>query len=342
MRNRLLTVPLILLLAAATAAQDAIDENEWQKELEKKLAKNISIDFQDKTLNKILDFFRDIGKLNVVLDRNAKDVAQKRLTLTLRNVKLESAIAWSCRLMGLEYVVKDEAVFIAKRNDVPIDWRGAMQERYRRKVAGGQEAWLMAMEARLGQKLKVDFMNDHLATVVQYLATRTNINIVLDWHLVGKDKRVKLHGEMTVRSALKWVARLADVKYAIRDEVIYVASKEALENLRLETGESSLSILFRRAVAFTFKKTPLTQAMDRLSRLSGVKIILRGLSEDDKTLVTASSEGVELNKAIRMVMKKINLQHAISFSGTSVLVVVSPRKARPTETKPTKEGKAGK
>ena len=326
MRKAVFTTVLALLLIPTFGRTVFADKDEdWQTAIEKKLSKTGTFEFQDSTLTKALDFIRRFSELNLILDSKAGDLAEKHLTLKLRKVRVESAIAWTARLMGLDYAVRDEAVYLARRDDMPMDWRGEMQERYRKMVANAQAPWLAAMDARLDRPVKVDFRGDQLPAVIEFLATQSDLNIVLDYHLVGATKSIKLEADMTVRNVLNWVTKLADVRYVIQDEVIYVADKDSMEALHLETGESALSILFRRPVSFDFTQTPVRDTLEQLSRYSGVKIDLQGLEADDKLPVTARGDGVELNRAVRMVMEKTGRPYAVSFSGKSISIMLSPR-----------------
>jgi hypothetical protein len=101
--------------------------------------------------------------------------------------------------------------------------------------------------------------------------------------------------------------------------------------LHLETGESPLSVLFRRPVTFHFEKTPIKEAMDRLSRFSNVTIDLQGLNADDPLPVTVTGEQVELNRAVRMVMGETGRAFAISYRGKTIVIVVSPKGKAPAE-----------
>lgn len=338
MRRVILVVAAVLLMTGAAcpssgAVASAEGDKTWQSKIEEKLAKKVSFQFQETTLSKALDFFRRTGGMNIVLDSAAADLREKRFTLKLKDVRAESGLAWTARLMGLEYAVRDEAIFLARRDDMPVDWRGEMQARYRRMVAGGQESWMADIDAGLGRTIKVNFRNDHLGAVLEFLATRTDINIVLDQRLVDKTKPIKLEVEMSAKNILNWVTRLTGTKYVVRDEVIYVADAEGLRKLRLETGESQLSILFRRPVTFDFKDTPIRTALSQLSRYSGVKIDPRGIGPDEKLPVTVNGEGVELNQAVRMVMNATGRAFAISYRGKDILVIVSgkSRTGKPTE-----------
>ncbi|HUU43568.1 MAG TPA: hypothetical protein VMY39_02900 [Planctomycetota bacterium] len=338
MKRTLILSAALVLVAAVALAQD---DERWKTEIEQKLAKRVAVNFQDQTLNAVLEYFRRVGKLNIILDSKSAPLGERKFTLSLMTeVKIESGIAWTARLMGLEYAVRDEAIYLASRDHMPVDWRSEMQERYRSMVATGQEGWVAGIDGKLEQKIKVDFKNDDLARVLQFLGTVGQLNIVLDYHLADRVKPIKLEGEYTIRSVLNWVMRLGQIrdetgketetlKYVIRDEVIYVADTTRLEQLRLATGESVLGMTFRRPVTYHFTRTDLREAVDRLSRLSNVKIRLDGLRDDEKILVTLSGEGVELNRAVRNVMNETRRPYAISFTGTTIVIMVSPKRDTP-------------
>jgi len=341
MKRILIAVTVGALLAGAAVAQD---DERWQTEIEKKLTKRVTVNFQQQTLNSVLEYFRRIGKLNIILDTKSAGLGERKFTLGLMTkVKVESGIAWTARLMGLEYAVRDEAIYLAARHHMPVDWRSEMQERYRSMIATGQEGWIADVETKLDRKVKVDFKNDDLPRIVQFLGIQGDLNIVLDYHLANRTKPVKLEGEYTIRSVLNWVMRLAEikddtgknrdkVKYVVRDEVIYIADTQRLDRLRLATGESVLGMTFRRPVTYHFTRTPLRDAISRLSRLSNVKIQLRGLGADEKVLVTLVGERVELNRAVRNVMNETHRPYAISFSGKSIVIMISPRPGTAKET----------
>lgn len=324
MKRVVCIVVVTMLLAGTTTAAD--EEEDWLTKMEEKLARPVSFNFRESTLTDALSFFRTFAELNIILDSKSAEMSEKRFTLKLDKVRLESGIAWTARLMGLDYAVRDEAVYLARREDMPVDWRGQMQERYRKKVASGQESWLADIEARLGRTIQVEFRNDHLPAVLEYLVTESGLNIVLDYHLLDKTKPIRLQGKMSVRNALKWVTRLARVRYVIRDEVIYVANQEGLRALRLETGESPLPILFRRPVTFHFRNTPIRDALARLGRYAQVKIDLQGLGTDEDLPVTITGEGVEVSRAVRMVMDRTGRDCAISHSGSVIVVKILPKR----------------
>lgn len=333
-RTLLALVAALAFAAAAGAAEGALD---WQTKLDEKLSKVVSVNFQDITLNKALEFFRRTADVNIILDSKAADLSEKRLTLVLTRVRAESGLAWTARLMGLDYIIRDEAIFLAKPDDVPVDWRGEMQERYRKMVGGGQEAWLADIEARLSKTVKVAFRGDPLPQVVAFLAIESGINIVLDYHLAEVDKPIRLEGEMTVKSALGWMVKLADVRFVVRDEVVYIASQEALAALRLETGESPVELIFRRPVTFHFQQTPLKEAVERLSRLSGVAIEFQGLNPEDPITVSIEGEQVEIGRAVRMVMNDTGRPYVMSLRGKTIQVIVSSKPV-PKPPAPAKKG----
>jgi len=325
-KKLLLASVAALVLASVAAAEEG--DAEWQKKFEEKMSKVASVNFQDTTLNKAIEYFRGVTGANIILDAKATDLSEKRLTLVLKGVRAESGLAWTARLMGLDYVVRDEAIFLAKPDDMPREWRGEMQERYRRLTSGGQAPWVADIEARLARNIKMEFRGEQLPEVVQVLAAGSGINIVLDFHLAAAQKSVRLEGEMSVKNALNWIAKQTDVRYVVRDEVIYVADRESLAALRLEQGEAPLDLLFLKPVSFRFRQTPIRDAIAELSKLSGVTIDLQGFSLEDTGTVSAEGTDMPISRAVEMVVKETRRPYALSYRGKTIVVVVSP-KAKP-------------
>jgi predicted phosphodiesterase len=63
-----------------------------------KLAKPVNVEFQETTLTKALEFFRKSADLNIILDTGASDLAEKRLTIKLNNIRISTDLPLSWRV----------------------------------------------------------------------------------------------------------------------------------------------------------------------------------------------------------------------------------------------------
>jgi hypothetical protein len=77
------------------------------------------------------------------------------------------------------------------------------------------------MEAKLSRKITFDFLETPLEKAVEILSAKTGINIKIDPQVKTKGKEVTLRvEEMRFEAALHWIARLLDLWWEIKDNVI--------------------------------------------------------------------------------------------------------------------------
>jgi len=82
----------------------------------------------------------------------------------------------------------------------------------------------------LEQRVSFDFKNAPLAEVVDYLSALSGQNIVLDPRLGAERRTVSLKvTDMSLRSALKYLATVTRLKYAVRREAVLISSPQHLK-----------------------------------------------------------------------------------------------------------------
>ena len=80
-----------------------------------KLQSHMDVDFQATTLRELLDFFRQRLAIDVVLDNSASALADKPITLQLKDVRAQNALTWSLQQVGLRYTLVGGIVFVGDR-----------------------------------------------------------------------------------------------------------------------------------------------------------------------------------------------------------------------------------
>jgi len=309
----------------------------WEKEIDAKLSEVISVAFDGTELTKALQYFRDRTKVNIILDleepKHPGTAVMPRVTLKLDGVQAESALAWTVRLAGLTYVVRDEAVYVAPEVKVDPEWRQAMWDRYARRMSDLKTGWLRQIELKMQGPIDVNYHNDPVDRVGEDIALKSVLNIVVDAESAKTAKLVGFQArQMTVENVLKWVTKLSGMKYVMRDEVVYIASQANMAKLQLETGTAGLGARFVQPVTFEFKDMELTQALRNLQQRSGVKIELPKLPAEEHR-VTVSGKGLALDAAVRLVLDRAGLAYAISYR-TDAMVVMIREKSEKSEKKP--------
>ena len=97
-------------------------EEAWAQEIRRRLDKRVSFEFVQTPLSEAVQFLQNLTKVNMILDPVAiKDVGDAPITLRVSQMKLELALDWILRLAGLQYMLKDNAIFISKPENLTTD-----------------------------------------------------------------------------------------------------------------------------------------------------------------------------------------------------------------------------
>jgi len=102
--------------AEAERAEVVADKGSAQRAaVERALRKKISIDAVEMPVSDIAAYFRQVGGVNIVVE---KEAAPQTVTLQLRDVTLESALEWVTRLTGLAHTIRNGCVHIGPPDKV--------------------------------------------------------------------------------------------------------------------------------------------------------------------------------------------------------------------------------
>ena len=320
-------VAAILLSGLAAWGADAPKEAvaDWEKEMNAKLSEPITVEFDGTDLAKALAYFRDRTKVNIMLNMHtgrSTDTPTPRVTLKLDGVQAESALAWTARLAGVAYVVRDQAIYVTPETNVDPQWRAEMQARYSRRMNDLKTGWMRNIEAKLRKKIDVKFQNETVERAAESVAMQSGLNIVVDAESAKTARAVNYEADgMTVENVLKWITQYTGLKYTLRDEVIYIASPANMANLQLETGTAGIPAKFMQPVTFDFKDTDLMRALRQLQQISGVTIEVPQ-TPGVEMKVTISGEGMALDKAVRLVLDQTRVGYAISYRGDTMVVIL--------------------
>jgi len=312
----------LCLLGLVSGQCGADDKQAWQEEMDNKLSKSLSVDFDGVEVSKVMEYFRQRTGVNIILDMGGRVEREPRVTLKLNEVQAESALAWAVRLSGLTYVVRNQAVYVAPERSLKPEWRAEMRRRYARRLTDRKRGWMRQVNARLAAKIDVVFRNEPMDRAAEQLASKGGLNIVVDANSVKTSRPVNYQAKgMTVENAIKWTTELAGLRYTLRDEVIYVASQKDMVKLQLETGQAAVPARFRQPVSFEFKETDLMRALRHLQQMSGVAIEVPNVPAGDYR-VTLKDKDVELHRAVSLVLSQTGLGYAVSYRGETMVILL--------------------
>jgi tetratricopeptide (TPR) repeat protein len=91
---------------------------EWERRIEEAMGKKISFDFVETPLQDVISFLSSLTNVTIVLDQEAIRDQAPAVTLKVTDMRLESALNWVLKLVGLKYTLKDEAIFISKPGEI--------------------------------------------------------------------------------------------------------------------------------------------------------------------------------------------------------------------------------
>ncbi len=87
---------------------------EWENRIKDAMGKKISFDFVETPLQDVISFISSLVDVTIILDTEAIRDEAPSVTLKVTDMRLESALNWVLKLVGLKYTLKNEAIFISK------------------------------------------------------------------------------------------------------------------------------------------------------------------------------------------------------------------------------------
>jgi type II secretory pathway component GspD/PulD (secretin) len=101
--------------ARRSAPVQGLDERNdtWRKNINSQLEQEVTLDFQDNDLVDVVGFLQKITNVNIVLDPKVVAAAPPPVTLRVESMKLRYVLDFIMKLTGLNYTLRDEAIFIS-------------------------------------------------------------------------------------------------------------------------------------------------------------------------------------------------------------------------------------
>ncbi|MBI2192880.1 MAG: hypothetical protein HYU36_12950 [Planctomycetes bacterium] len=137
------------------------------------------------------------------------------------------------RLGGDELMtrVTDESTPQGPLMEYPADWKDIIAKRPTSVITEEEEPeWKRNIKSQMEKRISFDFVDTPLVDVVQFLNNLTGANFVLDPKAVaGQDTPVTLKvNDMRLGAAIEWILRLVNLSYTLKDEAIFISTKEGI------------------------------------------------------------------------------------------------------------------
>ena len=86
----------------------------WEARVRESLERKVSFDFVETPLQDVVTFLSSLAGVSVIVDTEAIKGTRHDVTLRVQDMRLGSALNWICKLVGLKYGLKHEAIFISE------------------------------------------------------------------------------------------------------------------------------------------------------------------------------------------------------------------------------------
>lgn len=318
---------VLLVCAVAGLLAQPMFAQDWRDRIDAALAAKATYDFREMAVADVARTISTDSGVNVVLDSSPFFDPARKLTFKLNKMSYDNVLTWFSRLAGAEWVIQDEAVFIAPLERIDAAGKLQIERRNQNRRAQAEKTWFPQFREVLSQPRGVDFKGKRLQEAADSLAALFDLNILLSPEVDGRIQLTLSVSEMTGENIIAWVARKAGIDYAVLDEAVYLASVPRVASLRAAGLDFSSRARPYQLVTFDFENTPLDEALSELANQAGVEIVLRS-GPGALPSVTLKGADMSLMAAVQAVTRATGLNTAIvAESGTiivSVLAVAPP------------------
>ncbi|MHC4248779.1 MAG: hypothetical protein ACYS9X_06585 [Planctomycetota bacterium] len=222
--------------------------------------------------------------------------------------------------------IEEAAIPYSDRIRYPENWEKIL----RRVESAGtieqseQPEWAKDIERKLERKVSFEFAETPLTEAVAFLQTLTKVNIIIDPAAAEQKGTTPITlkvTNMTLRLALDWILKLADLDYALRDYAIFVSERENLK------GDVTLRIYDVRDLTEKVPNFPGPELMlevggvDSGGGAPGLVLVDTGMDEDE---VTADSLAEMISTRVRPGEWDASLGTSIEERGGKLVVMQRP------------------
>lgn len=110
-------------------------------------------------------------------------------------------------------------------------------------ASGRQADWGLQISASLSRHLTLEFVETNLEEALNFIATLTRLNIVVNPKVREKNLKVSLSvRDMDAANVLKWVARLTDTYIELNNQALYVTDKPTGNEEEEERAEALMLV----------------------------------------------------------------------------------------------------
>lgn len=96
-------------------------EEQWKQDIKKRLQRKVTFEFVDTPLDEAISFLRSLTNVTMIVDPKVIQAGAPPISLRVTDMSLDLALEWLLKLADLDYALKDNAIFISKKQTLTED-----------------------------------------------------------------------------------------------------------------------------------------------------------------------------------------------------------------------------
>ncbi len=328
-----------------------VEPNSTHEDIEKKLKKPVSVDFNKTPLKDVIKFLTTQLKINVIAD--AEDIAESNIEVDLdepitfksTTLSLSSVLKFILKPLGLTYVVTRECLLITTQSIAEETVTTIVYDVRKLTTAGISEADLMEAIQFSTDGLWADdgegggniiAMPGCLIILQSYHSHKAIIDLLLQLELLIDQSNanllsVKQYQEKAEKSSVEWGLRSRTVMKplnCIAAQKIPSVSSKAKIKLTHQKIEKEL----QKRISVNFIDTPLTDVVKFLKAKHQITIIIdQGAVDegdlDPEELVNFTAQNIKLENVLTLMLKQFDLTYHIRNESLKITTVAIEEEA---------------
>ena len=185
--------------------------------------------------------------------------------------------------------------------------------------------WVKEIKKQLEKRLSFDFVDTPFTNVVTFLQNLTGCNMVIDpAGIEGMGPKITLKvTDMKLEPALKWILRLADLDFELKDEVIFI-SKWDKQALHLYEVSELIQLVKQDGAEGKDGLTPLRLISFIKGAIKPATWKKEGVGISYNAGVLAISQTEDLHRSVGEMLKKLLDQNARTVSMNLAVASLGP------------------
>jgi general secretion pathway protein D len=197
------------------------------------------------------------------------------------------------------------------------DWKDISKRASVEMAEAAEPEWKRMIARKLDRKVTFEFVDTPLSEALQFLQTLTETTIILDPRAFdaggGDNTPITLKvTNMPLRTALKWILRLADLDFTLKNEAVFISTPQNL------AGEVELKIYDVRDLTYSITNFPGPELIMTTATGGGGMGGMGGMGDPITLEETPPEVMVEAGSLAELIMSRVAPTKWDAALGTSI------------------------